>query len=54
MMIPGCCFPEDTGLVVVGKPVVEEADSFPVVSEGNFAVEEDVVGEDVVGEDIAE
>jgi len=50
MMIPGCCFLEDTGLVVVGKPVVVEADSFPVVSEGNFAV----VGEDVVEEDIAE
>lgn len=54
MMVPGCCSLEDTGLVVVGKPVVVEPDSSPVVSEGNFAVEEHVVEEHFVGEDIAE
>lgn len=41
MIIPGCCFPEDIGLAVVGKPV-EEADSSPEVSEHNFVVEEDI------------
>jgi len=44
MIIPGCCFLGNIGLVVVGKPVVEEADSSPEVSENNFVVvEEDIV-----------